>query len=109
VLGEVGEQKMKIDKPGEWLPLAHGGLNAGIVERLAAVEPTREVVAGADVVPRKDVQPAQPAQKRILCRPAHNSAQSLKDCERVVVVERLDRARVEHPTADSGGELDNAA
>jgi hypothetical protein len=60
VLGEVGEQEMKIDEPGKWLPFAHGGLNAGVVERLAAVEPTREVVAGADVVPRKDVQPAQP-------------------------------------------------
>jgi len=100
---------MKIDEPGEWLPFAHGGLDAGVVERLVAVEGTREVVAGADVVPRKDVQPAQPAQKRILGRPAPNSAQSQKGGERGVVIELLDRGPIEHASADFGGELDNAA
>jgi hypothetical protein len=55
------------------------------------------------------VQPAQPAQKRILGRPAPNSAQSQEGGERVGVVESLDRGRVEHAAADSGGELDNAA
>ena len=38
---------MKVDEPGERLPPTHGCPNAGVVERLAAVEPTREVVAGA--------------------------------------------------------------
>lgn len=62
-LGEVGEQKMKIDESREWLPCAHCGLNAGVVERLAAVESTREVVAGADLVPRKDNGIDHPTQR----------------------------------------------
>ena len=55
VLCEIGEQKVKVDEPSERLPLAYGGLNAGIVKRLAAIEPTREIVTGAYIVPRKDV------------------------------------------------------
>src|SRR5689334_23901386 len=87
VLGEVGEQEVKVDEAGERLPVAHCGLKAGVVERLVAVEPAREVVAGADVVPREDVQPPEPAQKRVLGRPAPNSAQTQEGGERVVVVE----------------------
>ena len=109
MLGEVCEQEVKVDEPGERLPSPHGGLNAGVVERPAAVEPAREVVAGADVVPRKDMQPPQPAQKRVLGRPAPDPAQPQKRGERGSVVERLDRGRVERAGCDSGGELDDAA
>src|SRR6266566_1381151 len=73
-LGEVGEQEVEVDEPGERVPGAHSGLNAGVVERPAAVEPAREVVAGAYVVPREDMQPPEPAQQGVLGRPATDPA-----------------------------------
>jgi hypothetical protein len=44
VVGEVGEQEMEVDEPGERLPVAHSALNTGVVERLESVVVRRSAI-----------------------------------------------------------------
>jgi hypothetical protein len=100
---------VEVDEPAEGLPVAYGRLDAVIVERAAPIEPACEVVAGADVVSREDVQPAEAAQECVFRAPAADSAQPAERGERVTVVEALDFGCVERAGLDCRGEVADAA
>jgi hypothetical protein len=100
---------VEVDEPCEGLPRAHDSLNPCVVERPPAIKPASEVVTRADVVAGEDMQPPKSAQQGVLGSPASDSAQPHKRLERLAVIERLDRGRIERSGPDSRGKLDDAA
>ena len=100
---------MEVRKPGVWLPVVNGGLDARVVKRLSAVEPARKVVPGANIVAGEDIQPTKAAEEGVFGSPAPDPAQPQEHLYRLGVVESLDRGRGERPGTDPGGQLDDAA
>ena len=83
-------------------------MDGGVVERPISLEPVREVVSGADVVAGKDVESAEPSQEGIFGAPTTDAAETHERGDRLLIVERLDRLRVERARLDRAGEGDDA-
>ena len=65
---------MEIDEPSVRLPSADDMSHADIVERTAKAHPALQVVASADIVAGKQVDPAKPTEQGVFGGPSSYAA-----------------------------------
>ena len=91
---------MEVDESSKWLPSTEDMRNAIIVERLAQAHPALQVVAGADVVAGKEVDPAHSTEQGVFSRPSPHAAQFHQPGHRLVVLQIRQRFQIQPPCGD---------
>ena len=100
---------MEVDNARVGMPGGHQPLDASVVQRCADPEQAPELVVGADVVSRKDMQPAEAAEQHILRGPAADTAQAGQTVGGGGIVKPFQALQVQIAVDDRPGDLDDRA